>query len=116
MNTLYKYCFFTIIFLTVTKVSLAQSTDSIFVNKGSLMFVASETIVSTEYSFENTKEGNVISDGVTYYYNNFHNDGYYSISETIKSGKAVFTKYENKKGKQVISGSKPSDFYHVVFY
>ncbi|MDM1497056.1 gliding motility-associated C-terminal domain-containing protein [Myroides odoratimimus] len=83
------------------------------VNTGQL-FVRENTVISTLYDFKNTEEGHIISDGETYYYQNFHNDGIYGISPALHSGKAVFTKYEDQKGMQVISGSKPSDFYHVV--
>ncbi|SHM74518.1 gliding motility-associated C-terminal domain-containing protein [Myroides odoratimimus subsp. xuanwuensis] len=88
-------------------------TDKVITNHG-VVSLAPGGVASYLYDFTNTENGIIVSDGATFYYQNFHNEGYYGISEDIKSGKAVFTKYEDQKGMQVISGSKPTDFYHVV--
>ncbi|EKB05834.1 MULTISPECIES: gliding motility-associated C-terminal domain-containing protein [Myroides] len=90
-----------------------EKKDQVLVNLGKFS-VAEEGVLSTIYDFTNTESGVMEHNGDVYYYNNFNNDNlYYHKNNAIKS-KAVFTKYEDQKGKQLISGSKPSDFYHVV--
>ncbi|MGL5274665.1 gliding motility-associated C-terminal domain-containing protein [Myroides sp.] len=88
-------------------------TGKVITNQG-LVSLAPGGVASYLYDFNNESKGMVVSDGETFYYQNFQNEGYYGISKDAKSGKVVFTKYEDQTGQQLILGSKPTDFYNVV--
>ncbi len=84
------------------------------VNQGTLT-ISKEAVVSTSYDFDNKESGVVQSDGATYYYRNFNNDNLYYPSTGSTSAHAVFTPLEEgEEGVQLISGSKPSEFYRVT--
>ncbi|WP_434059776.1 gliding motility-associated C-terminal domain-containing protein [Myroides odoratimimus] len=104
-----------LLFLVLSAKTIAQENkkDQVLVNLGQFS-VAEGGVLSTIYDFTNTESGIIEHNGEVYYYNNFNNDNLYYHKSNIVKSKAVFTKYEDQKGKQVISGSKPSDFYHVV--
>lgn len=82
------------------------------VNQG-LLIITPEALVSTSYDFNNTNTGIVKNDGTTYYYCDFNNDNLYYHSNQTKA-QAIFTPLDAQQGHQLISGSSPSDFYHVV--
>jgi gliding motility-associated-like protein len=105
-----KYYYLSIIGCVTTTYGQA---DKVITNQG-LVSLAPGGVASYLYDFKNESKGTVVSDGETFYYQNFQNEGYYGISKDAKSGKAVFTKYEDQTGQQLISGSKPTDFYNVV--
>lgn len=84
----------------------------IFVNEG-VMSVSREGVVSTIYNFENVSGGMVVNDGTTYYYHDFTNNGLYSISKNAKTGKVIFTRYENEQGVQTLSGDAITEFYDI---
>ncbi|MGG5578843.1 gliding motility-associated C-terminal domain-containing protein, partial [Myroides sp. C15-4] len=83
-----------------------------FVNQGQLS-VATGGVISTLYSFDNQEDAQLVNDGTAYYYRDFNNDGFYSFTTNRKTGKAVFTRYENEQGAQLISGRSISEFHHV---
>lgn len=87
--------------------------EQVLLNEG-IISIAEGGVLSTIYDFDNTKGGNVKNDGTAYYYSNFNNDNLYYHSEGAKESKAIFTRYEDEKGRQVISGSKPTEFFDVV--
>ncbi|MFM9403800.1 gliding motility-associated C-terminal domain-containing protein, partial [Myroides odoratimimus] len=99
--------------ISLSSIAQKEKKDQVLVNLGKFS-VAEGGVFSTIYDFNNVATGVVEHNGDVYYYNNFNNDNLYYHKNNAVRSKAVFTKYENKKGKQVISGSKPSDFYHVV--
>lgn len=99
--------------LGVPLVAFAQEAE-VFVNEG-VMSVVRNGVVSTIYNFENVSEGMVTNDGTTYYYRNFANDGIYSTNKNAKTGKVVFTRYENEQGVQILSGDAITEFYNVEF-
>ncbi|MTG98963.1 gliding motility-associated C-terminal domain-containing protein, partial [Myroides sp. BIT-d1] len=98
--------------LPATVVAQQTKEKEVFVNNG-VISVANGGVMSTLYDFDNTVNGNMKNDGIVYYYQSFNNDNLYHHSEKENSSTAVFTKLEGS-GKQIISGSKPSDFYHIV--
>ncbi|MFD0700012.1 gliding motility-associated C-terminal domain-containing protein [Myroides pelagicus] len=82
------------------------------INEG-VISVSETGILSTTYDFDNTAQGYTTNDGSIYFYSNFNNDNIYSHSADATDSKAFFTRLETS-GSQLISGSKPSDFYHVI--
>ncbi|WP_410880813.1 gliding motility-associated C-terminal domain-containing protein [Myroides sp. DW712] len=82
------------------------------VNQG-LLIITPEALISTSYDFNNTDTGIVKNDGTTYYYRDFNNDNLYYHSNQTKA-QAIFTPLDAQQGHQLISGSRPSDFYDVV--
>ncbi|WP_121965841.1 gliding motility-associated C-terminal domain-containing protein [Myroides sp. N17-2] len=94
--------------------AMAQEKKEVFVNHGSMISVASEGVVSTAYDFNNTTTGSVLSDGTTYYYRNFNNDGDYATKTKKETAKAVFQRFDGEKGSQLISGDGLSSFHNVV--
>ncbi|MEK6513334.1 gliding motility-associated C-terminal domain-containing protein [Myroides odoratimimus] len=99
--------------ISLSSIAQKEKKDQVLVNLGQFS-VAEGGVLSTIYDFNNVTTGVVEHNGDVYYYNNFNNDNLYYHKNNAVRSKAVFTKYEDKKGKQLISGSKPSDFYHVV--
>ncbi|WP_267740668.1 gliding motility-associated C-terminal domain-containing protein [Myroides injenensis] len=98
--------------LPITTLAQVASQDKVMVNQGTIS-VAEGGLMSTIYDFDNGASGVVKNDGTVYYYSNFNNDNLYYHSKGAKESTAIFTRYEDK-GKQLISGSKPSEFYKVV--
>ncbi|MBB1149502.1 gliding motility-associated C-terminal domain-containing protein [Myroides sp. NP-2] len=98
--------------LSASGTVFAQSSKEAFVNQGQLS-VATGGVISTMYSFDNQEDAKVLNDGTAYYYRDFNNDGFYSFTTNRKTGKAVFTRYENEQGTQLISGSSLSEFHYV---
>ncbi|WP_121967440.1 gliding motility-associated C-terminal domain-containing protein [Myroides sp. N17-2] len=105
-------CLGTLLFVVPLMAQQAKQ-DQVLVNKGKLS-IAEGGVMSTLYDFNNSEFGVVENNGSVYYYNNFNNDNLYYHKDNATKSKAVFTKYEQQKGKQTISGNKPSDFYNVV--
>lgn len=87
--------------------------NQVFLNNG-IISIGEGGMLSTVYDFDNTEEGVLKNDGTVYYYNNFNNDNLYYHSNTAKESTAIFTRYEDEKGKQIISGTKPSQFFDVI--
>ncbi|AJA70553.1 MULTISPECIES: gliding motility-associated C-terminal domain-containing protein [Myroides] len=83
------------------------------VNEG-ILSVMPGTEMGTVAEFINEKKGDFTNDGTVYFFNNFTNEGIYSISKNAKTGKVVFSRYENETGVQTISGNSFTEFYDVV--
>ncbi|MCC9044302.1 gliding motility-associated C-terminal domain-containing protein [Myroides sp. M-43] len=83
------------------------------VNEG-VFSVMPGTEMGTIAEFINEKSGDFTNDGTVYFFDNFKNDGIYSISKNAKTGKVVFSRYENESGVQTISGNSFTEFYDVV--
>ncbi len=102
------------VFFIVSSYTFGQSpSKEVIVNEG-LLSVSEEGILSTTHDFSNQKTGTVKTDGSTYYYSNFHNDNLYYHDDKKSTAKAVFTRFNSDKGKQIISGKEPSFFYDVI--
>ncbi|UVD79177.1 gliding motility-associated C-terminal domain-containing protein [Myroides albus] len=98
---------------SVANAQVQDDKNKKLINEG-VIYVAEGGVLSTTYDFDNTDKGYTSNDGSVYFYSNFNNDNLYTHSDLTTKSKAVFTRYEGAKGKQIISGSKPSDFYHIV--
>ncbi|MHC5353671.1 gliding motility-associated C-terminal domain-containing protein [Myroides sp. LJL115] len=93
-------------------VSFGQTSKDVFFNNSTIS-VDSQGVISTLYNFDNTQEGSLTNDGEIFYYRDFNNDGTYSFSSKAKSGKAIFMRYGQERGTQIISGDSFSEFYDV---
>ncbi|MDR0228492.1 MAG: gliding motility-associated C-terminal domain-containing protein [Flavobacteriaceae bacterium] len=113
MKSLYINRFLYFAVLGTTGSVVAQNSTEAFVNQGSIISVAPTGVMSTAYSFDNKDKGTVASDGTTYYYRDFNNDGAYSTLTNQKKAKAVFKRFDNETGKQIISGDGLSSFHDV---
>jgi gliding motility-associated-like protein len=101
--------------LGVSVAAVAQENQASFVNQGE-MVVGKDGIISTIYSFDNQEGASVVNAGTAYFYRDFNNNGYYSFDEQRKNNStstAVFTRYEDEHGSQLLSGKSPSTFYNV---
>lgn len=83
------------------------------VNEG-IFSVMPGTEMGTVAEFINEKKGDFTNDGTVYFFNDFTNEGIYSISKNAKTGKVVFSRYEDETGVQTISGNSFTEFYDVV--
>lgn len=113
MRKTYNNIFLFVIFI-VSGYTFGQSpSKEVIINEG-LFSVSEEGIFSTTHDFSNRETGTVKTDGSTYYYSNFNNDNLYYHDDNKTTAKAVFTRLDSEKGKQVITGKEPSNFYDVV--
>ncbi|AJA70482.1 C-terminal domain of CHU protein family [Myroides sp. A21] len=99
--------------ISLPSIAQKEKKDQVLVNQGKFS-IAEGGLLSTIYDFTNTEKGIVENNGSAYYYNNFKNENLYYHKDNATKSVAVFTKYEDQKGQQLISGSKPTDFYNVV--
>ncbi|MDM1348847.1 gliding motility-associated C-terminal domain-containing protein [Myroides marinus] len=83
------------------------------VNEG-IFSVMPGTEMGTVAEFINVESGDFTNDGTVYFFNNFRNDGIYSISKNAKTGKVIFSRHEEESGVQTISGNSFTEFYDVV--
>lgn len=83
------------------------------VNEG-ILSVMPGTEMGTVAEFINEEKGDFTNDGTVYFFNDFTNEGIYSISKNAKTGKVIFSRYENETGVQTISGNSFTEFYDVV--
>lgn len=107
-----------VLFLSIlgfSAVAVAQENSASFVNQGEIV-VGNDGIISTLYSFDNQETASVVNGGTAYFYRDFNNDGYYSFDEERKNNSvstAIFKRYEDEKGPQLLSGASMSNFYNV---
>ncbi|MDM1399034.1 gliding motility-associated C-terminal domain-containing protein, partial [Myroides odoratimimus] len=99
--------------ISLPSIAQKEKKDQVLVNQGKFS-IAEGGLLSTIYDFTNTEKGIVENNGSAYYYNNFKNENLYYHKDNATKSVAVFTKYEDQTGQQLISGSKPTDFYNVV--
>ncbi|MDM1398643.1 gliding motility-associated C-terminal domain-containing protein [Myroides odoratimimus] len=104
-----------LLFCSVYELTYAQEEGdkTQLINKG-VISVYPETIMSTQFDFVNTTEGNVINDGAMYFYKDFTNDGRYGITSVEKNSSAYFILNDLTKAK-LIKGRGLSSFYNIVF-
>ncbi|MEC4115243.1 gliding motility-associated C-terminal domain-containing protein [Myroides pelagicus] len=98
----------------LSQITLAQSVPikKQLSNQG-MLSVAKTGVLSTLYDFDNTASGYTTNDGSIYFYSNFNNDNIYSHNTDATDSKAIFTRLQTS-GAQLISGERPSEFYHVI--
>lgn len=100
----------------VACVTQAQNPEhQIVVNTG-VMFVSPNETLSTHFDFSNTEGGKVVNDGTVYFFRNFNNDGHFTFSKQNRDGNkgtAVFSRYMNEEGVQLISGNALTEFFNV---
>lgn len=89
---------------------ISTSTIAQTVNQGQL-YVLPNTLISTHFDFENTKDGVVFNDGEFQFYRNYNNNGMFTHTTNATTGYTVFQGSEP----QVIAGSQPSKHYNVTF-
>ena len=89
---------------------ISTSTIAQTVNQGQL-YVLPNTLISTHFDFENTKDGVVFNDGEFQFYRNYNNNGMFTHTTNAKTGYTVFQGSEP----QTIAGSQPSKHYNVTF-
>ena len=80
------------------------------VNSGEL-YILPNTLISTQFDFDNKASGIIFNDGEFQFYKNYKNDGLFTHSTNKTTGYSVF------QGMQVqtISGSQPSKHFDVLF-
>ena len=89
---------------------ISTSTIAQTVNQGQL-YVLPNTLISTHFDFENTKDGVVFNDGEFQFYRNYNNNGMFTHTTNATTGYTVFQGSEP----QVIAGSQPSKHFNVTF-
>ncbi|WP_413512524.1 gliding motility-associated C-terminal domain-containing protein [Myroides odoratus] len=114
MKNIYSNRLLFLSFLGISGAVWAQENQASFVNQGQIS-VANGGVLSTLYSFDNQNKASVLNDGTAYYYRDFNNDGDYTFTMQNKNSAstAVFMRYENETGPQVISGVSISEFKNV---
>lgn len=90
---------------------ISTSTIAQTVNQGQL-YVLPNTLISTHFDFENTKDGVVFNDGEFQFYRNYNNNGMFTHTTNATTGYTVFQGSEP----QVIAGSQPSKHFDVLFH
>lgn len=100
-----------LLFLSLGSVAYAQTNQNITVNQGQL-YILPNTLVSTQFDFNNTASGVVFNDGEFQFYKNYNNDGLFTHTTNQKTGYTVFQGNQL----QLISGSQPSKHFDVLFH
>lgn len=73
--------------------------------------IGTQGVLSTSYKFVGLSEAQVSSQGITYFFNDFHNDGFFE-SNSDKSHSV----FENiKEESKIISGESISKFHHITW-
>ncbi len=99
-----------LLFIGFNSVAYSQSIDPVTVNLGQL-YILPNTLLSTHFDFENTKDGEVFNDGSFQFFKNYQNNGLFTHTSTRKTGTTLFT----GKNTQLIAGVNPSKHYNVSF-
>ena len=100
-----------LLFLSLGSVAYAQTVEPVTVNQGQL-YILPNTLVSTQFDFDNTASGVVFNDGEFQFYKNYNNDGLFTHTTNQTTGYTVFQGNQL----QLISGSQPSKHFDVLFY
>ncbi|UUV22335.1 gliding motility-associated C-terminal domain-containing protein [Paenimyroides aestuarii] len=99
-----------LLFIPISSAIYAQSSENIMVNHGEL-YVLPNTVISTQFDFENKTSGIIFNDGEFQFYKNYNNDGLFTHSTNQNTGYTVFQGSQQ----QTISGSQPSKHFDVLF-
>ncbi|WP_166666202.1 gliding motility-associated C-terminal domain-containing protein [Myroides indicus] len=100
----------TLLLLLGVQIMYAQNDIKQLVNQGK-MYVSSGTLISTNFDFENKKDGIVFNNGFFHFFKNYQNNGLFTYTNTKKTGTTLFT----GQSPQLIAGVNPSKHYNVVF-
>ena len=100
-----------LLFLSLGSVAYAQTVEPVTVNQGQL-YILPNTLVSTQFDFDNTASGVVFNDGEFQFYKNYNNDGLFTHTTNQTTGYTVFQGNQL----QLISGSQPSKHFDVLFH
>lgn len=101
----------TVVALVLGEASYAQTTEPVTVNQGQL-YILPNTLVSTQFDFDNTSSGVIFNDGEFQFYRNYNNDGLFTHSSNQTTGYTVFQGNQP----QLISGSQSSKHFDVLFH
>src|SRR5690554_2277718 len=101
----------TVVALVLGEASYAQTTEPVTVNQGQL-YILPNTLVSTQFDFDNTSSGVIFNDGEFQFYRNYNNDGLFTHSSNQTTGYTVFQGSQP----QLISGSQSSKHFDVLFH
>lgn len=99
-----------LLFIPISSAVYAQVSENITVNHGEL-YVLPNTIISTQFDFDNRASGVIFNDGEFQFYKNYNNDGLFTHSTNQTTGYTVFQGSEA----QTIGGSQPSKHFDVLF-
>ncbi|WCM41298.1 gliding motility-associated C-terminal domain-containing protein [Flavobacterium sp. CBA20B-1] len=99
-----------LLYISLTSGVYAQVSENIAVNHGEL-YVLPNTIISTQFNFDNKASGVIFNDGEFQFYKNYNNDGLFTHSTNQNTGYTVFQGTQQ----QTISGSQPSKHFDVLF-
>lgn len=99
-----------LLIIPISSALYAQSSANIVVNHGEL-YVLPNTVISTQFDFENKTSGIIFNDGEFQFYKNYSNDGLFTHSTNQNTGYTVFQGTQQ----QTISGSQPSKHFDVLF-
>lgn len=100
-----------LLFVAFSPALYAQTTENITVNQGQL-YILPNTLIATQFDFDNTASGVVFNDGEFQFYKNYNNDGLFTHTSTQTTGYTVFQGNQS----QLISGSQPSKHFDVLFH
>lgn len=92
--------------------SIGIAQNNVFFNKGILQ-VNSKTILSSYSDFSNQTQGQLVNDGLAYYFGNFTNDGAFTYTKTLDTGEVRFV--STKEQHTIIAGNKVVDLHKVTF-
>lgn len=92
--------------------NIGKAQNNVFYNNG-ILHVKSKTILSSYADFTNQMQGQLVNDGVTYYFGNFTNDGNFTYTKTLDTGEIQFV--STKQQNTIIAGNKAVDLHKVTF-
>src|SRR5690606_5394328 len=78
-----------LLFVAFSPALYAQTTENITVNQGQL-YILPNTLIATQFDFDNTASGVVFNDGEFQFYKNYNNDGLFTHTSTQTTGYTVF--------------------------
>src|SRR5690554_2418945 len=100
-----------LLFTAFSPAIYAQTTEPVTVNQGQL-YILPNTLVSTQFDFDNTSSGVIFNDGEFQFYRNYNNDGLCTHSSNQTTGYTVLQGNQP----QLISGSQSSKHFDVLFH
>ena len=100
-----------LLFLGLGSIAYAQTAEPVTVNLGQL-YIKPNTLISTQFDFDNTASGVVFNDGEFQFYKNYNNDGLFTHTTNQTTGYTVFQGNQT----QQISGSQSSKHFDVLFH
>ena len=100
-----------LLFIPISSAVYAQASENIMVNHGEL-YLLPNTVISTQFDFDNKASGVIFNDGEFQFYKNYNNDGLFTHSTNQTTGYTVFQGSQP----QLIGGSQPSKHFDVLFY